>query len=57
LHGPVVLLVNLPNVLCARCDHVLTGQATALEVADRVASLIKAIEGSQMLPEPARPIQ
>ena len=40
-----VLLGNLPKVLRALCDHVLTGQATALDVAYRIAPLIDAIEG------------
>ena len=40
-----VLLGNLPKVLRALCDHVLSGQATALDVAYRIASLIDAIEG------------
>ena len=39
------LLGNLPKVLRALCDHVLSGQATALDVAYRIASLIDAIEG------------
>ena len=40
-----VLLGNLPKVLRALCDHVLMGEATALDVAYRLASLIDAIEG------------
>ncbi len=40
-----VLLGNLPKVLRALCDHLLSGEATALDVAYRVASLIDAIEG------------
>lgn len=39
------LIGNLPVVLRALCDHVLTGQATALDVAYRLASVIEAIEG------------
>ncbi len=39
------LIGNLPKVLRALCDHVLTGQATPLDVAYRLASLIDAIEG------------
>ena len=39
------LLGNLPKVLRALCDHVLSGEATALDVAYRLASLIDAIEG------------
>jgi len=41
------LLANLPVVLRALCDHVLTGPATAMDVAYRLASLIDAIEGRQ----------
>ena len=41
------LLGNLPIVLRALCDHVLTGQATALDVAYRLVSLIDAMEGCQ----------
>ncbi len=41
------LLVNLPVVLRALCDHVLTGQATAIDVAYRLVSIIEAIEGRQ----------
>ena len=40
-----VLLGNLPKVLRALCDHVLSGEATALDVAYRIASLIDAFEG------------
>jgi len=51
-----VLLGNLPAVLRALCDHVLTGQATALDVAYRLASIIDAVEGNQTLPKsPRRP--
>ncbi len=39
------LISNLPMVLRALCDHVLSGEATALDVAYRLASLIDAIEG------------
>ena len=49
-----VLLGNLPKVLRALCDHVLTGEATALDVAYRVASLVDAIEGCQGQPAPPR---
>jgi hypothetical protein len=42
-----VLLGNLPIVLRALCDHVLTGQTSALDVAYRLASIIEAIEGRQ----------
>ena len=48
------LLGNLPVVLRALCDHVLIGQATALDVAYRLASIIDAIEGSQGQPAPPR---
>ena len=40
-----VLLGNLPVVLRALCDHVLSGEVTALDVAYRIASLIDAFEG------------
>ncbi|MCP5451351.1 MAG: hypothetical protein H6972_12555 [Gammaproteobacteria bacterium] len=53
---PEQRLGNLPLVLRARCDHVLTGQATALEVAYRLASIIEAIEGRETLPAPSRRI-
>ena len=46
-----VLLGNLPKVLRVLCDHVLTGQATPLDVAYRLASIIDAIEGCQGQPE------
>lgn len=46
---PETLLGNLPVVLRALCDHLLTGEATALEVAYRMASIIEAIEGRQAL--------
>ena len=49
-----VLLGNLPVVLRALCDHVLTGEATALDVAYRIASLIDAIEGRSDRPTPRR---
>ena len=39
-----VLLGNLPKVPRALCDHLLSGEATALDVAYRIASLIDAIE-------------
>ncbi|MDS4040248.1 MAG: hypothetical protein RKP20_03645 [Candidatus Competibacter sp.] len=48
------LLANLPVILRALCDHLLSGEATALEVAYRIASRIDAIEGSQSQPEPPR---
>ena len=44
---PETLLGNLPIVLRALCDHLLSGEATALDVAYRIASLIDAIEGRQ----------
>lgn len=49
-----VLLGNLPKVLRALCDHVLTGQASALDVAYRLASIIEAIEGGHSPPESSR---
>lgn len=48
------LISNLPVVLRALCDHVLTGQATALDVAYRLASLTDAIEGCQGKAVPVR---
>lgn len=47
-----VLLGNLPKVLRVLCDHVLTGQATPLDVAYRLASLIDAVEN--VAPDPIR---
>ena len=49
-----VLLGNLPGVLRALCDHVLSGEATALDVAYRLVSLIDAIEGCQGQSVPTR---
>ena len=49
-----VLLANLPKVLRALGDHLLSGEATALDVAYRIASLIDAIEGCRDKPELAR---
>ena len=49
-----VLISNWPVVLRALCDHVLTGAATAPDVAYRIASLIDAIEGCQGQPVPTR---
>ena len=51
---PETLLGHLPVVLRALCDHILTGEATALDVAYRIASLIDAIEGC---PAPSPPCQ
>ncbi|HRF63897.1 MAG TPA: hypothetical protein PK708_13570 [Candidatus Competibacter sp.] len=44
------LIGNLPTVLRALCDHVLTGQTTALDVAYRLASIIEAVEGGKNQP-------
>ena len=49
-----VLLDNLPVILRALCDHLLSGEATALDVAYRLASIIEAIEGSQTPQESPR---
>ena len=49
-----VLLGNLPVALRALCDHVLTGEATAPDVAYRLASIIDTIEGCQGNPVPTR---
>ena len=48
------LLGNLPGVLRALCDHLLAGEATALDVAYRIASLIDAIEGCPDRPRSRR---
>ena len=48
------LLGNVPVVLRALCDHLLSGEAIALEVAYKLASLIDAIEGCQDRPAPSR---
>ena len=44
------LLANLPVVLRALCDYLLSGEATALDVAYRLASIIDAIEGCRDQP-------
>ena len=49
------VLANLPVVLRALCDHLLSGQATALDVAYRLASLIDAVETVQAPPVPPVP--
>jgi hypothetical protein len=41
-----VLLGNLPLVLRALCDHLLSGEATALDVAYRLASIIDVVDGA-----------
>jgi hypothetical protein len=51
---PETLLGHLPMVLRALCDHLLSGEATALDVAYRLASLIDAIEGRSDRPTPRR---
>ena len=48
------LLGNLPVALRALCDHLLSGEASAPDVAYRLASLIDAIEGCQGNPVPTR---
>ena len=45
-----VLFGNLPKVLRALCDHLLSGEATALDVAYRLASIIDVIEGCRGRP-------
>lgn len=45
------LLGNLPKVLRALCDYLLSGEATALDVTYRLASIIDAMEGRQGQPE------
>ena len=47
-----VLLGNLPVVLRALCDHLLSGEATALDVAYRLASIIDAVDGAPGPPVP-----
>jgi hypothetical protein len=46
------LLANLPVVLRALCDHLMSGEATALDVAYRIASIIDAVETIQGSPVP-----
>ena len=41
-----VLLGNLPLVLRALCDYLLSGQATALDAAYRVASIVDVVDGT-----------
>ena len=48
------LLVNLPVVLRALCDHLLSGEATALDAAYRLASIIDAVEGGPTPPHLSR---
>ena len=48
------LIGNLPKVLRALGDHVLSGQATALDVAYRLASIIDALESCLDSPAPLR---
>lgn len=47
---PEQLLANLPVVLRALCDYLLTGKATALDAAYRVASIVDVVEGASTLP-------
>ena len=42
---PEQLLANLPVVLRALCDYLLTGEATALDAAYRLASIVDVVEG------------
>ena len=42
------------QVLRVLCDHLLSGEATALDVAYRIASLIDATEGCSDRPAPRR---
>mgnify|MGYP001179519153 CR=1 FL=1 len=44
------LLGNLPIVRRALCDHLLSGEATALDIAYRLASIIDAIENNPVCP-------
>ena len=50
---PEQLLANLPTVLRALCDHRLSGEATALDVACRLASIIDVVEN--VATDPTRP--
>lgn len=45
------LLGNLPVVLRALCDHVLTGQSTPLDVAYRLAESPRVLRRLQLLRE------
>ena len=47
---PEQLIGNLPIVLRALCDHLLSGEATALDIAYRLASIIDAIENNPVCP-------
>lgn len=47
---PEQLIGNLPTVLRALCDHLLSGEATALDVAYRLASIVDAIENNPVCP-------
>ena len=49
------LLGNLPVALRALCDHLLSGEATALDAAYRLASIIDAVEGCQNKPKLPQP--
>ena len=51
---PEPLLGNLPVALRALCDHLLSGEATALDAAYRLASIINAVEGCQEPPDPSQ---
>lgn len=44
--APEQLLTNLPLVLRALVDYLLSGEATALAAAYRLASVIEAVEGA-----------
>ena len=50
---PEQLLANLPVVLRALCDYLLSGEATALDAAYRLASIVDVVEN--VAPDPARP--
>ena len=43
---PERLLANLPVVLRALCDYLLSGEATALDAAYRLASIVDVVEGA-----------
>ncbi len=50
------MLDNLPVVLRELCDHLLSGKATALDIAYRLASMIDAIEDCPAPPVSAQRI-
>ncbi|MBL8640444.1 MAG: hypothetical protein JNK24_08855, partial [Alphaproteobacteria bacterium] len=49
---PEQRLGNLPIALRALCDHLLSGDATTLDLAYRLASILDAVEGCWSKPDP-----